>query len=174
MTEARGPRGWLSDLLAVAFVLFVALLLLLLAPGMLTVYVMRVCLNLQLDPGQMWSFSVVAALAIFLVCRQACGAWRHAFVTYLLLCGLATGGPALCRFGFHCRWPGAALRTFLPRDAQPPPVSSSPAVEPSAPGVDPAPDAGTTPDAGLRTAQLRPLASVPRCANCPSPVASAR
>ncbi len=118
MTDDRQNNNWLDDLLVKLFSVLAVFVALLLTPGMLLVAAVNGSCSLGLDPGQMWSFSAAAAVAIFLLCRKYGGSWRQAVCIYLCLCALASGGLALCHFGLKCRFPATFVRYFLPPPVQ--------------------------------------------------------
>ena len=82
-----------------------------LCPGMLIVSLVKSCLNIKIDVGQMWTFSIIMSVAVFYGFFYKNK--NEAIKRYLILCLTIVAFSAILHFGFKSEFPSISIKYFI-------------------------------------------------------------
>ncbi|WP_116027702.1 hypothetical protein NR756_04870 [Alloalcanivorax xenomutans] len=108
--EMQEQQSVVIGAVGIAFFLAIALVN---APGMVILATMKDLLDLDLDTGQMWTFSIITSLLIFGAIRTTSEEWSNALLIYVIACISIAVFFALSHFGFKALFPERYLSFFL-------------------------------------------------------------
>jgi hypothetical protein len=135
MADKNDQKG--NPIVAFALILLFLAAVFLLMPGMAIIALVADVLSLGLDPVQMWAFSLVVSLFIFIALRILLRDTERAGRSYLITCGAVALFFVLFLLGFRAPFSARWVAMFLPPDA---PATTTPQTADTPP-----PDADATP-----------------------------
>ncbi|MPN50810.1 hypothetical protein SDC9_198449 [bioreactor metagenome] len=94
--------------------LVVFILIFFLSPGIFILGLVQLNFSLQLDMGQLWTFSTVIALVVYALTSLSLKSAKQGLKIYLLLCVGVVSILLISSFGFKAEWPTALINLYMP------------------------------------------------------------
>jgi len=107
LASAAGGIGGIIIILVVLFAGFLN------APGMLLMGILNDAAKLHLDCGQMWTFSLIISVALYITLRISYKVNAEASVMYLFICIAIVAVFLIAKFGFKAHFPGRIISNFI-------------------------------------------------------------
>ncbi len=103
-----------SDALGNFMILLLIVVLVFFSPGILIIGLANTKLSLTFDLGQLWTFAIMAAIAIYALISVIRKSAKQGLKTYVLLCIAIIAIALISDFGFKAEWPALVVAGFFP------------------------------------------------------------
>jgi hypothetical protein len=100
-------------LLCIILAVIFGAIVLIVSPGMLIMSILKAKFAIGLDYGQMWTFSIVMSVAIYIACWFKTKSASTATVIYTVLCAILAVFFLIAHFGFKAQFPTTFLDYFF-------------------------------------------------------------